>query len=330
MRPEWPVEIAGTGSSIPQRVVTNDELAKLVDTSDEWIVTRTGIRERRYAADDETTLTLSLEAARQAMAEAGIAGEDLDMIICGTVTPDVYLPATACQLQHHLGARNIPAFDLHAACSGFVFSFVTAAQFIGSGTAKTVLTIGAETLSRITDMQDRGTCILFGDGAAAAVLRRTESSTRRLISTRWGCDGGGAEQIWVPGGGSRWPASEKSVNDRMHFLKMRGREVYKFAVVRMQELIQETLEDAGASIDDLTLLVPHQSNRRIIESACEKLGIPEEKVLINIDRYGNTSAASVPIALHEARATGRAKPGDLIMLLAFGAGLTWASALLRL
>jgi 3-oxoacyl-[acyl-carrier-protein] synthase-3 len=179
-------------------------------------------------------------------------------------------------------------------------------------------------------MEDRTTCILFGDGAAAAIVRRTESSTRRLIAARWGCDGGGAEQICVPGGGSRWPASIESVNGRMHFLKMRGREVYKFAVMRMQELISETLAEGGATIDDLALIVPHQSNRRIIESACGKLRIPEEKVLINIDRYGNTSAASVPIALHEARDTGRAKPGDLILLVAFGAGLTWASALLRL
>ncbi len=329
MKPRWPVEILGTGSGMPAKVLSNDDIAKMVDTSDEWITRRTGIRERRIVTDGQTTLSLALDASRGALRDAGLSASELDLIICATLTPDHHLPATACQIQHQLGAGTIPAFDLNAACSGFVFGVITAAQFITGGSAGKVLVIGAECLSTITDPQDRSTCILFGDGAAAAVLGRSTCDERGMISCIWGSDGSGDKLIWLPAGGAREPASTRTVNERLHYLRMRGRELYKFAVVRMQELIAETVADAGVSVSDIALIVPHQSNLRIIESACRKLGIPDESVMVNIDRYGNTSAASVPLALHEARRDGRIKSGDLVLLIAFGGGLTWASALMR-
>ncbi len=329
MRPRWPVEILGTGAGLGEKVVTNDDIAEVVNTNDEWIASRTGIRERRVVAEGQTTLSMALTASREALDEAGLSATDLDMIIFATLTPDHQLPCTACELQHALGARQIPAFDLNAACSGFVFSVITAAQFIGCGTADRVLVIGSESLSTITDMQDRSTCILFGDAAAAAVMGRSESGQRGIISCFWGSDGSGGKLIWIPAGGAKEPASTRTVNERLHFLRMRGREVYKFAVTRMQELIKETVADAGIAISDISMVVPHQSNLRIIELACRKLGIPQSSVVVNIDRYGNTSAASVPLALHEARRAGRIQSGDLVLLIAFGGGLTWASALMR-
>lgn len=330
MKPKWVVEIAGTGAHLPTRVVTNEDFVKHLDTSDEWIVQRTGIHERRIVGPGESTLTLSAGASRQALSEAGLRPDQIDLIVHATATPDHPLPATACELQAELGCGWIPAFDIQAACSGFVYALVNAAQFIDSGMAGTALVLGSETLTAITDMEDRGTAILFGDGAGAAILRPSADPNKGILAARLGADGGRAKAVWVPAGGAAEPASIKTVNERLHYMKMRGREIYKFAVNMMHSLVKETAEEVGVGLDELALVIPHQSNLRIIESAMGRLGMPMDKVAINIDRYGNTSAASIPLALHEARETGRIKSGDLVMLVAFGAGLTWGSALMRI
>jgi 3-oxoacyl-[acyl-carrier-protein] synthase-3 len=329
MKLTWPVEIVGTGVSVPTRVVTNDELARRVDTTNEWIVQRTGIRERRYIAPGESTLALATKASQHALANAGLVAQDLDLIIVATATPEHLLPATGCLLQATLGCRWIPAFDIEAACSGFVWALVVGAQHLLSGLASTVLVLGAESLSTITDMDDRQTCILFGDGAGAAILRRSTADGRGVLAARLGCDGARGKLIYIPAGGSHEPASRRTVDERLHYMRMHGREVYKFAVTQMHAIIAETCQDAGVCVADLALVVPHQSNLRIIESACAKAGVPMDKVVVNIDRYGNTSAASVAVAFHEAREAGRVRPGDLVLLVAFGAGLTWGSVLLR-
>lgn len=330
MKLNWAVEIAGTGASTPDNVVTNADLIAKLETTEDWIVQRTGIRERRIALPHESTLKFAAAACKQALDEAGLAATDIDLIVNATITPDHPLPTTACLLQAELGCRWIPSFDLVAACSGFVYAMTTAAQYLCNGMARNALVVGAECLTRITDMEDRATAVLFGDAAGAAVLRTGGNPNSGILAARLGADGGRAKAIWVPAGGAAEPASATTVAERLHFMRMKGREVYKFAVTQMQELVQDTLADAGYTIDDMTLLVPHQSNMRIIESACEKLNLPLDRVLINIDRYGNTSAASVPLALHEARRSGRVKSGDLIMMVAFGAGLTWGSMLMRL
>jgi 3-oxoacyl-[acyl-carrier-protein] synthase-3 len=330
MRVKWAVEVAGTGAYVPARVVTNDDFAKRLDTSDEWIVQRTGIRERRIVAPGQGTLDLSVHASRQALAEAGLGPDEIDLIILATATPEHPLPSTSCELQAALGCGWIPAFDIGAACSGYVYAMINAAHFIDSGMAKKVLILGSETLTSITDMEDRGTAILFGDAAAAAIIQPSADPSKGILATRLGADGGRAKAVWVPGGGAAEPASIKTVNERLHYMKMRGREIYKFAVNMMHALVKETAEDAGVSLRDLALVIPHQSNLRIIESAVGRLGIPMEKVSVNIDRFGNTSAASIGLAFHEALETGRIKSGDLVMFVAFGAGLTWGSALLRI
>ena len=330
MKLGWSIEIAGMGCSVPATVVSNADFVGRLDTSDEWIVQRTGIRTRRFAGPGESTLTLATDAARQAMAEARVTPAEIDLIICATVSPEHPLPSTACELQAALGCGWIPSFDVVAACSGFVYAMTTAAQFIITGLHKTVLVVGAETLSRITDLEDRNTAVLFGDGAGAAVVRRSRSTSSEFLAGRLAADGQRAQAIWIPGGGSAEPASVRTVNERLHFMRMKGKEIYKFAVTTMQEIVRDTLADAQQSLENLKLLVPHQSNLRIIESACERLGLPLERVMINIDKYGNTSAASIPVALCEALRAGRAAPGDLVMLVAFGAGLTWGSLLLRL
>lgn len=329
MKVDWPVEIVGTGMCVPSQVVPNSVFETRLDTTDEWIVQRTGIRERRIVSDGESTLALATAASRAAMHEAGVQPDQIDLIVNATITPEHVLPSTACEIQAELGCRWVPAFDLVAACSGFVYSFVTASQFISAGLGDVALVVGAESLTRITDMDDRSTAMLFGDGAGAAVIRRTQTAGPRVLAARLGADGGRSRAIWVPAGGAREPASVRTVNERLHTMRMKGREVYKFAVTQMHDLVRDTLEDAGLTLADLKLLVPHQSNMRIIESACEKLGLEIERVVINIDRYGNTSAASVPLALHEGRRSGRMRSGDLVMLVAFGAGLTWGSVLLR-
>lgn len=324
------IAIRGTGRGIPQRVVTNADFEKMVDTTNEWILARTGIRERHFAEKGESSLTMGLEASRQALADAGLAAGELDMIIFGSISPHYPLPATACLLQTELGLRNIPAFDVSAACCGFMYSLVIAARIIRSGGYRNILVVGSEHMSSITDFEDRASCVLFGDGAGAAVMSACDDQRRGLIYSSLGADGSGAKLIWIPGGGSFEPVSQKIVDERLQFVRMKGREVYKFAVQKMHEVIDEVLERTGVSPEDISLVIPHQSNLRIIESAREKLGLPPEKVMVNIDRYGNTSSASVAICLDEARRQGRVKPGDLVLMVAFGAGLTWGSALLRL
>lgn len=321
--------VKGLGAYLPTKRVTNEDLAQRVATSDEWIHTRTGIRERRIAGPGEDTLTMALEASRQALSRAGLEPKDLDLIVLATITPAVPAPATACWLQDALGCRTIPAFDVSAACSGFVYAFIAGASLMATCGYQNVLVVGAEALSSVTDWDDRGTCILLGDGAGAAVLTPADNDKSGLYARKLGADGSGAELIWVPAGGSREPAATKTINERLHYLKMKGREVYRFAVTKMQEVVSQAVEDAGISIKDLALVVPHQSNLRIIESAADKLGLPLERVAINIDRCANTSAASIPMALEEAVSQGRVKRGDWVLLAGFGAGLTWGSALLR-
>ncbi|MBN2448566.1 MAG: ketoacyl-ACP synthase III [Phycisphaerae bacterium] len=330
MKLAWPVEIAGTGASVPDKVLTNEDLAKRIDTSDEWIVQRTGIRERRIAEPGQSTLTFCTAASRQALERAGMTPEEIDLIIVATITPEHTLPATACELQAALGCRWVPAFDTLSACSGYVWAMITAAQYINSGMANTALVVGGETLTTITDWDDRSTCILFGDGAGAAILRRSTDGQSGMLAARMGADGARGLHIYIPAGGSKEPACLRTVNEKLHYMRMQGREVYKFAVSTMRSILSETADDAGVSLDDVALVVPHQSNARIIESATQKAGVPPERVLMNIDRYGNTSAASVGIGLHEAYEEGRIKGGDLVMLVAFGAGLTWGSLLLRI
>jgi 3-oxoacyl-[acyl-carrier-protein] synthase-3 len=308
----------------------NAEFAKTLDTSDEWIQTRTGIRERRIAGPGETTASMGLTAARRALEMADLSPHDLDLIVCATVTPEMMFPSTACFIQAGLGCRPVGAFDLLAACSGFVYALAVGSQFIRTGTYRNVLVVGAETLSRIVDYTDRGSCILFGDGAGAAVLSATREPGRGLQYFRLYADGSQPDLLCMPGGGSRHPASAQTVAERMHFMKINGREVYKFAVTRFQELIQEALAECRLTVDDIALVIPHQVNQRIIDSAVRHMAFPPEKVMGNLDRYGNTSAASVPIALDEAMRTGRLKPGDNVLLVAFGGGFTWASAVLTL
>jgi 3-oxoacyl-[acyl-carrier-protein] synthase-3 len=330
MKLAWPVEVAGSGAYLPTRVIDNDELSRRVDTSDEWIVQRTGIRERRQVAPGESTLTMSVAASRAALADAGMTPEDLDQIVVATITPEHPLPATACLLQAELGCRWIPAYDMAAACSGFVWATMLAAQNVAHGMARNILVVGAEALTNITDPNDRGTCILFGDAAGAAIMRPAPEGGAGVLAARWGADGARGHLISVPAGGAKHPASRRTLDERLHYMQMQGREVYKFAVTQMHSIIRDTCADAGISTDELALVIPHQSNLRIIESAAGRAGVPMEKVLVNIDRYGNTSAASVAVALHEARAGGRCRAGDLVMLVAFGGGLTWGSLLLRM
>ena len=324
--------LAGTGSHLPEKRLTNAELAARVETSDEWIVQRTGIRERRVAAADETSATLGSHAATRALRAARLEAKDLDLIICATITPEMVTPSTACFIAHSLGLVSTPAYDMNAACSGFVYALDQAAAFIESGRYKNVLVVGAETLSRIVDWSDRTTCILFGDGAGAAVLRagdEREHPGRGLIYSETHGDGGGWELLHC-GPGSRQPISEKLVAAGGIYLKMRGREVFKFAVSKLNDIVDSTLRHTGVTPDDIKLVIPHQMNARIITALVDRLGLPEEKAVVNIDRYGNTSAASIPIALDEAIREGKCGEGDLVLFLGVGAGLTWASALLRL
>ena len=320
--------IAGIGHYVPERVLTNAELERLIDTTDEWIVTRTGIRERRVAADDQASSDLGLEAAREAMADAGVRAEDLDLIIVGTATPDMLFPATACVLQDRLGAKRAGAFDLSAACSSWVYGVAVAHGYVSSGLAETVLVVGAETLSKITNWKDRSTCVLFGDSAGAVVVRPSEPG-QGFLSFYLGADGGGAALISQPAGGSRLPASYETVERAQHTLHMNGREVYKFAVRIIPRAIEEAVSRAGLTLADVDWFIPHQANIRIIDAAAERLGQPREKFYINVERFGNTSSASVPVALYEAVRSGRIRSGHLAVLVAFGGGLTWASCAIR-
>lgn len=322
-----PVGVLGTGRYSPERRLTNQELESMVETNDEWIVSRTGIRERRIAAPEQATSDLAYEAAVKALEAAGITADQIGLIVVSTVTPDMFFPSTACLLQEKLGAKNAAAFDLSAACAGFIYGLATAANFVATGTYKYVLVVGAETLSRITDYTDRNTCILLGDSAGAVVLGAVPEG-RGFQSFKLGADGSGGNLINIAAGGSRLPASAESVSERKHYFYMNGREVYKFAVRIMGGAAEEALEMAGMNKDDIDLLIPHQANIRIIQSALERLNLPEEKCVINIDRYGNTSAASIPVALAEAAEEGRLKEGDRIVMVGFGGGLTWGASVL--
>jgi len=322
------VGIAGTGSCLPERVMTNDDFAKIVDTDDEWIRQRTGIRERRFVSEGENTSDLSLAAAKQALDAAGVKPEELDLVVLGTLTPDYLMPSAATLVQDRLGATRAGAFDVASACTGFLTALHTAEAFVASGRAKKVLAIGAETLSRYLDMTDRASCILFGDGAGAAVVTPwTECERGEIIETTLGADGSGYEFIHIPVGGAAIPHNDPAYVKDDHFITLRGRDVYRFAVSKMAEMIETVTRNVDP--DEVAWVVPHQVNKRIIDAALSRLGWSIERCVVNIDRFGNTSAASVPIALDEAVRDGRIQKGQLVVLVAFGAGLTWGGTLLR-
>lgn len=323
--------ITGTGSYLPEQVITNFDLEKLVDTSDEWIRQRTGIRERRMAEDDEATSDLCVRAARWAIKNANINPLDIQMILVATVTPDTFFPSTACYVQKGIGAKHASAMDISAACAGFLYGLDLADGLIRSGRYDTILVVGGEIFNKIVDWNDRGTCVLFGDGAGAAVVQATDEP-KGILASYIGSDGDYADidLLGIPAGGSRMPVTQKAIDQKLDKIQMNGREVFKLGVRLMPEAAQRVLCQANVSIEDIDLLIPHQANLRIIEAVGDRLGVPREKVYINVDKYGNTSAATVIIALDEAIREGRAKPGDLLLLVTFGAGLTWGSTLLRL
>jgi 3-oxoacyl-[acyl-carrier-protein] synthase-3 len=327
-QPKRTVSIIGTGSYVPERILTNAELEKLVDTSDEWIRTRTGIRERRIAAADEHTSDLASKAALAALENAGIGADEIDLILVATVTPDMFFPSTACFVQQKIGAKKAACFDVSAACSGFLYALEIAQQFITSNTYNTVLVIGAEKLSSIVDWTDRNTCVLFGDGAGAAILRHRGGS-HGVIATHMGSDGSFSDILYIPGGGSRYPMNKENIDLRMNAIKMNGKETYKQAVTAMMNAANTALQQAGLTCDDLACIIPHQANMRIIEAIADRMKVPIERFMVNLDRFGNTSAAAVAIALDEANRTGRMKEGDYILLVVFGGGLTWASSVIQ-
>lgn len=323
------VKILGTGSYTPAKILTNADLEKMVETTDEWITTRTGIKERHIAAENQATSDLAIEAAKKAIEDARIKPEDIGLIIVATVTPDMFHPSTACFVQKGIGAVNASAFDISAACSGFIYGLTIARNFIENGGAKTILLIGAETLTRQTDWTDRNTCVLFGDGAGAILLGATEGPSS-VLSTYLGADGGYWNLLYMPGCGSRNPASQKVLDEHLPFIKMGGKETFKVAVTKMSLAAEKAIELAGLKFNDLSLLIPHQANKRIIEAVAKKADFPMEKVYVNIHRYGNMSAATTIVALDEARKSGRVKAGDLVELVAFGGGFTWGAAVLKL
>jgi 3-oxoacyl-[acyl-carrier-protein] synthase III len=323
------VHIAGLGVFVPAQVVRNRDFEARLETSDQWIVERTGIRERRFAGVAETVATMSKSAACAALGRAGLSALDLDTVLVATATPDRIIPSTACYLQALIGAEKAAALDLSAACSGFIYGLTIAEGLIASGQARHVLVVGGEKLSSITDSQDRSTAILFGDGAGAAVISAGSPEGRGLLSSFIKSDGRLASLLYIPGGGTVDPISEKVVRDRSHYMKMAGREVFKHAVLTMAEACDVAIQRAGIRPEEIDLLVPHQANIRIIDATAKHAGIPQDKVLITVDRYGNTSAASIPMALGEAEASGRLKRGMVVLLVAFGAGFTWGAAVIR-
>lgn len=321
-------KILGTGSYMPEKVLTNAELEKIVDTSDEWITERTGIKERRLASEEQTSSDLAFNAAAAALKNAGLKARDLDLIVVGTVTPDMPFPSTACILQSRLGAKHAAAFDVNAACSGFLFSLSVGNSFVTSGQAKRVLVVGTEMLSKFTDWQDRTTCVLFGDGAGAVVLEQSKDDTG-ILSVDIHSDGSLGDLLCIPGGGSKCPPSVETIADKQHFIRMKGNETFKVAVKTLEKVAVETLKKNKLSASDLALLIPHQANLRIIQATAKRLKLPEERVMVNIERTGNTSSASIPIALDEAVRYGRVRKNDYILMEAFGGGLTWASAMVK-
>jgi 3-oxoacyl-[acyl-carrier-protein] synthase-3 len=327
-KPKRTVSIIGTGSYVPERVLSNADLEKMVDTSDEWITTRTGIKERRIAADNEYTSDMAAKAAMAAIGQANISVEEIDLIIVATVSPDMFFPATACFVQKLIGAKSAACFDVSAACSGFLYAIEIAQQFITSSTYNTVLVIGAEKLSNLVDWTDRNTCVLFGDGAGAAILR-SRAGSHGVITTYMGSDGDFTDILSMPGGGCRFPITRENVDQRLNTIKMSGKEVYKQAVNAMLTAANVALEQSGLKASDIACIIPHQANMRIIEAIADRMQVPVDRFYINLDRYGNTSAAAIAIALDEANRTGRIKIGDYVLLLVFGGGLTWASSVVQ-
>ena len=325
---EKAVGIIGIGSFAPEKILTNKDLEQIVDTSDEWISERTGIKVRHIVADGENTSDIAAKAAERALKDAGLTADDIDLIVVATATPDMLFPSTACLVQNKLKAAKAAAYDLAAGCSGFMYAIVTASQFIKTGLYKHVLVIGAESLSRILDWTDRNTCVLFGDGAGAVVLGEVPEGYG-ILGSNLGADGSGGDLLCLPAGGTSRPATEETVRDRLHFVHMAGNEVFKFAVKVMGEAALNALEHAQIDTSEVDWLIPHQANIRIIQSAAKRLKLPMEKVIVNVDKYGNTSSASIPIALEEAIHDGRIKSGQVITMVGFGAGLTWASAVMR-
>jgi 3-oxoacyl-[acyl-carrier-protein] synthase-3 len=322
------VGIIGTGSYVPENIITNQDLEKIVDTSDEWILSRTGIRERRIADDNQATSDLCSIAARRALESAGMSATDIDLIIVATITPDMSFPSTACIVQSNIGAKGAAAFDLEAACSGFLYALNVANQFVATGFYNNVLVIGAECLSRITNWKDRKTCILFGDGAGAAIVGRVEKGYG-FLSHYMGADGNGGDSLKMKAGGSRLPTSIATIEQELHYIYMDGSEVFKFAVRIMTSAVEETLKLGGIKKDEINLLIPHQANLRIIQGAAKRLDVDSDKVFVNLEKYGNMSAASIPVAIDEAVRSGRIKKGDNICMVGFGGGLTWASNVMK-
>lgn len=318
---------AGTGVCLPKRIMSNVELEAMVDTSDDWILSRTGVRERRIASEDQTTSDMASEAARCALADAGVDAKSVGLVLVATSTPDMLFPSTGCLVQHQIGATQAISFDLEAACSGFLYALEVARRFIQAGSLDMALVIGAEKMTSVVDWKDRTTCALFGDGAGAAVLRR--GSRHGIIHTRLGSDGALADLLEIPAGGSRIPASHETVDQRLHFIKMSGKEVFRNAVSHMSQTAKQVLEESGLSIGDIKLVVPHQANARIIKAVGQRLGAEEEQLYMNVDKYGNTSAASVILALHEACKEGKLEAGDRIMIVVFGAGFTWGASIVE-
>ncbi|WP_130806885.1 beta-ketoacyl-ACP synthase III [Senegalia massiliensis] len=328
MEREFGIGIIGTGSYVPQNIVTNKDLEKIVDTSDEWITTRTGIRERRILEKDKSTSYMAKIAAERAIASSGLNSQDIDMVIVTTVTPDMAFPSTACIVQEQLGLKNAAAFDLEAACTGFIYGLTNAYAFIKSGLYKNVLVISADNLSKIVDWEDRNTCVLFGDGAGAVVVSSVDSG-KGILSMDIGADGSGGELLTQPAGGSLNPSTEETVKNKLHFIKMEGNSVFKFAVKTMAQSSKKVMDDISFSISDIDHLIPHQANMRIIESASKRLKINKDKVCMNLDKYGNMSSASIPVALDEAVRNNTIKDGDNVILVGFGGGLTWGATLLK-
>jgi 3-oxoacyl-[acyl-carrier-protein] synthase III len=321
------ISITGIGTRAPERVMKNDELAQMVDTSDEWIIERTGIRERRVAAPDEAMSDLALPAAEAALEQAGVKSSALDLIVVATVTPDMFFPSTGAILADRLGAKDAAAYDLSAGCTGFVYAIAQAHGMVASGLVDHALVVGGDVLSRIVDWEDRSTCVLFGDGAGAVVLERVPDGG--FLGFELGADGSGGPQLYMPAGGSRTPATAETIAARQHFAKMNGREVFKFATRVLVDSAEKILDECDVSVDEVDVYVPHQANVRIIDYARKKLGIPEERTVVNVDRYGNTSSGSIPLALGDAKADGRLTAGEMVLMTGMGAGLTWGSALIE-
>lgn len=322
------IKIIGTGFYVPDRILTNQDLEKMVDTSDEWITTRTGIKERRVVSEDQATSDLSIEAARIALENAGLKVKDIDLIIVATSTPDTLFPSTGCWVQKGLGAGTIPAFDISAACTGWLYGMIVAEALILNGAHKRILLLGSEVLTKITNMKDRNTCVLFGDASAAVVLEESDDESG-MLSSYWRADGNLGNLLSLPAGGTRIPASAESVAQDLHYLHMKGNEVFKHAVKRMGEAALEAIKSAGLKTEDVKYLIPHQANIRIIHATGRRIKIQPEKIYINIHKFGNVSAASIPIALHELWAEEKLKKGDIVAMVAFGAGFTWGAAVYR-